>query len=154
MHRLEGKFPGYNYINKDEIKSVTNLLKSKELNRYAGYKKIKFCDIFENLFKKLLKKKYALAVNSGTAALQCALFSLNLKKNDEIIIPNFGWSSDLMAIISLGATPVMVDIGENLGLDFEKVKKAITKNTKAIINIHMRGQPNNINITNYLKKKK
>ena len=57
MHRLEGKFPGYNYINKDEIKSVTNLLKSKELNRYAGYKKIKFCDIFENLFKKLLKKK-------------------------------------------------------------------------------------------------
>ena len=56
MHRLEGKFPGYNYINNDEIRSVSKLLKSKELNRYAGYRKKKFCDILENKFKKLIKK--------------------------------------------------------------------------------------------------
>ncbi len=154
MHRLEGKFPGYNYINNDEIKSVSKLLKSKELNRYAGYNKNKFCDILEDKFKKLIKKKFALVVNSGTAALQCALFSLNLKKNDEIIIPNFGWSADLMAIISLGAKPVMVDIRENLGLDTEKLKKAITNKTKAVINIHMRGLPNNINNLKFFLKKK
>ena len=154
MHRLEGKFPGYNYINKEEIKSVSALLKSKELNRYAGFKKKKFCDVLENTFKRLFNKKYALAVNSGTAALQCALFSLDLKKKDEIIIPNFGWSADLMAIISVGATPVIVDIGENLGIDSEKIKKAINRNTKAIINIHMRGLPNILSLKKYLKKKK
>jgi len=155
MHRLEGKFPGSNYLNEDEIKLVTKVIKSKELNRYAGFKKKKYCDLLENNFKKLFNKRYALSVNSGTAALQCALFSLKLKKNDEIIIPNFGWSSDLMAIISAGATPVIVDINQNLGLDINKIKKNITKKTKAIINIHMRGNPNDFeNITQYIKKKK
>ena len=59
-----------------------------------------------------------------------------------------------MAIISLGAKPVMVDIRENLGLDTEKLKKAITNKTKAVINIHMRGLPNNINNFKVFLKKK
>ena len=155
MNKLEGKFPGCNYIDHKELDSVKKIFKTKEFNRYAGFKKNKFCDLLEKKFRKKFDKKYALSVNSGTAALQCALFSIKLKKGDEIIIPNFGWSSDLMAIISFGATPVMVDIGENLGLDFQKVKNQINKKTKAIINIHMRGHPNDHNkIKKYIKNKK
>ena len=100
--------------------------------------KNKFCDLLENSEK--FDKKYAY-VNSGTAALQCALFSIKLKKGDEIIILNFGWSSDLMAIISL----VQLIRILRKSIRFSKVKNQINKKTKAIINIHMRGHPNDHN---------
>ena len=65
--------------------------------------------IFENKFKNFIGKKYSSAVSSGTAALEIALKCLDLKKYDEVIIPNFTIISNLLAVIKVGAKPVAVD---------------------------------------------
>ena len=69
-----------------------------------------FVKQFEKEFSKYINKKYAIAVANGTAALEIALKSLNLKKNDEVILPDCTWISCAKAIKYLGAKPIFADI--------------------------------------------
>tara|TARA_Y100000389_G_C17462852_1_gene523131 strand:+ start:2108 stop:3244 length:1137 start_codon:yes stop_codon:yes gene_type:complete len=155
MKKLFGQFPGGNHIDKAEIKNILDVLKSKSPYRYSGINLKNYCDRFEYKMAKYTDKKYCLAVNSGTAALHCAIHAIGIKKNDEIIIPAYGWSSDLMSIIASNAKPVIAPINSDLNLDINKIKKIITKKTKAIIIIHMRGYPCNfLKIKKFLNKKK
>ena len=68
-----------------------------------------FVKDFENNFAKYNKRKYGVAVSSGTAALEIALKSLNLKKNSEVIIPAFTIISSALSVIKSGLKPVLVD---------------------------------------------
>ena len=69
----------------------------------------KFVTEFEKKFANFNKRKFGISVSSGTAALEIALKSLNLKKNDEVIIPTFTIISSIICIIKLGLKPVLVD---------------------------------------------
>tara|TARA_Y100001970_G_scaffold207122_1_gene252330 strand:+ start:15204 stop:16358 length:1155 start_codon:yes stop_codon:yes gene_type:complete len=97
---------------------------------------------FENQFGKYNKRRYAVAVSSGTAALEIAIKSLNLKKGDEIIIPTFSIISSALCVIKFGLKPVLVDSNlKTWNMDVNEVLKKITKKTKAIIVTHIYGFP-------------
>ena len=116
----------------------------------------KFVKKFENNFSKYNSRKYGVAVSSGTAALEVALKSLNLKKNSEVIIPAFSIISTALCVIKCGLKPVLVDCNlYTWNVDPETVLKKISKKTSAIILTHIYGLPVNLaKILNIAKKKK
>ena len=112
-------------------------------------------EIFEKSFSKLCNVRYSISCGNGTDALILALMSLDLKKNDEIILPAFSYYSTLSSIISLNLKPVFVDINEgNPSIDLTDLKKKITKNTKAIIGVHLFGSVENFDLIKGIIKKK
>lgn len=95
---------------------------------------------FEKNVTSFVKAKYAIAVNSGTAALQAALYALDVKKGDEVLLPSFTFVATANAIVSTGAKPIFVDIlKENYTIDPDDLEKKITKKTRAIIPVHLYG---------------
>ena len=96
---------------------------------------------FEEEFLAYLGTGYGVATNSGTAALHMALFSMNLKKGDEVIVPSFTFVSSASAISYVGANPVFADIERStLTIDPASIEDNITDRTKAIIVVHYGGQ--------------
>lgn len=100
---------------------------------------------FEVIFAKYIGNKYAIALNSGTDALQLSLKGLDIGKDSSVIIPNITYPAVGLAVAYVGAEPIPIDIKkENLEIDENLVEKNIKKNTKAIIAVHMFGRPCNI----------
>lgn len=97
---------------------------------------------FEKNISKLLKRKFAASVSSGTAALEIAIKTLNLKSNSEIIIPAFNIISAANAIIKNNLKPILVDSNlKNWNMCLNDFERKITKNTKAVIVTHTYGFP-------------
>ena len=96
-------------IEKDEINEVLSVLREKSLTSAAnaGGKRVQE---FERLLASYVKSKYAVAVNSGTAALQAALYALDIKQGDEVLLPSFTFVASANSVLSVGAKPVFVDI--------------------------------------------
>ena len=98
-------------------------------------------------FAKYIGHKYGIAVSSGTAALDIAVRVLNLKKGDEIIIPNFTIISNIIPAINLGLKIKLIDCDiKTWNIDVEKIIKAINKKTKAIIITHIYNYPSRIDV--------
>lgn len=96
---------------------------------------------FENQFAQYCEAKYGIGVNSGTDALHLALRAAGVKEGDEVIVPAYTFIATALAVSYTGAKPVFVDIEEDIyNMDPEKLKKAITPRTKAIIPVHLYGQ--------------
>ena len=111
--------------------------------------------VFEEEFAQYCDAKYAVGVNSGTDALYLALAALDIDKDDEVILPSFTFIATALCVSYTGAKPVFVDIEEATGnLDPQQLKKAITKKTKAIIPVHIYGQPAEMNAINTIAKEK
>ncbi|NQT07027.1 MAG: aminotransferase class V-fold PLP-dependent enzyme [Candidatus Omnitrophica bacterium] len=138
---LFGAFPGARYIGKEELNSVASVIRARSPYRFYGLDLKNKVESLENNCCRSFGRKYALALSSGTAALHAALFSIGVSEGDEVIIPAYGWISNLMPILALGAIPVIVPVDGGLGLDTSLLEKAISKRTKAIIAVHMRGYP-------------
>lgn len=96
-------------------------------------------DQFEKKIAKMTGSKYAIGVGSGSSALYLALKGIGVKKGDEIITTPLTWIITLNAIAECGAIPVCVDIDEDFNIDPNKIEKAITKKTKAIVPVHFTG---------------
>ena len=97
---------------------------------------------FEKAFASNIQTSHAVGCNSGTDALILALRSLNIGKNDEVITSSFSFFATAEAISSVGAKPVFVDIDpENYLMDLSSIEKVITKNSKAILPVHLFGYP-------------
>jgi perosamine synthetase len=97
---------------------------------------------FESLWANFCNRKFGVAVSNGTTGLIAAVYALGLKKNDEVIVPNFTIISCGLAIKLAGATMVPVDCEiDTFNIDIEKLKLSINKNTKAILVVHIYGQP-------------
>ena len=110
---------------------------------------------FEKNFSNFIGHKYSVAVSSGTAALEIAVKSLNLKKGDEVIIPNFTIISNALAVIKSNLKIKLIDCElKNWNMDFKKVIAAITNNTKAIIVTHIYNFPFRIDLLRKICKKK
>lgn len=94
--------------------------------------------------------KHAVAMNSGTDALLLALRALNVGPGDEVIVPDFTFVATATAVLLAGATPVMVDVEpETLTLDLRQAAQRINRKTRAIIPVHLYGQP--VDMTALLK---
>ena len=101
-----------------------------------------FVKEFEKKFAKKVNRKYGISVSNGTAALQLAFESLNLKKGDEVILPSFTIISCVLPIIRAGLEPVLVDSDlRTWNMNVEQVEKKVSKKTKAIIAPHIYGLP-------------
>ena len=116
---------------KEEKRALINVINSGWLT--TGKKTTSF----EDKFKKFKKAKYALALNSCTAALHLSLQMLNLKKNDEVITSAMTFSSTINSIIISGAKPVLADVDlSTQNIDPTDIEKKITKKTKALLIVH------------------
>ena len=137
-------------VTKIYARSVSNVIKTGWISSEGANIKN-----FENKFSKFIGHKYSVAVSSGTAALDIAVKSLNLKKNAEIIIPNFTIISNALAVIKLGFKIKFIDCDmKDWNMNLKKIESSITKNTKAIIATHIYNFPFRIDKLKKICKKK
>ena len=127
-------------IGKEEIDAVVKVLESGVLTHGLGAGPI--VTKFEKNFAKFMGAKHAIAVNTGTAALHLALAAANLKTGDEVILPSFTFVATAEVVVMAGAKPVFVDVNpETYNISPEKIEKAITKKTRAIMPVDLYGLP-------------
>lgn len=99
-------------------------------------------EIFEEKFAKFTGSKFAIGVGNGLNALELGMRALGIGRDDEVITPANSFIASSSAISFTGATPVLVDCEENtFNIDPKKIKEKITKKTKAIMPVHLYGQP-------------
>lgn len=123
-------------ISKMEIKEVVDTLESGWITLGPKTKK------FEEQFRNFIGCKHAIAVSSCTAGLHLSLVAANIRAGDEVITTPFTFAATSHVIIHVGAKPVFADIDPNtFNIDIEKMEAAITPKTKAIIPVHIAGQP-------------
>jgi perosamine synthetase len=121
----------------NELEYVTDCIKTGWISSQGAY-----VTKFEDCFGRYVGVPNVLAVSNGTNALHLALVALGLGADDEIIVPNFTFIAPVNAILYVGAKPVLVDVDpETWTIDVELIEKAITKKTKAIVPVHLYGQP-------------
>jgi perosamine synthetase len=109
---------------------------------------------FEKQFADYCNVKYASVVSNGTAALHLALLANDIKKGDEVIIPDFTMIATAFAVCYTGAIPVFVDVDEKTwNINANKIEKKITNKTKAIIPVHIFGLPCDMNAIRKIAKK-
>lgn len=109
---------------------------------------------FEREFSEFCNRKHGVAVSNGTAALHLALVALGIGPGDEVIVPDFTFAASANAVLHSGAKPVLVDVNlEYWTIDPSEVEKAITPRTKAIMPVHIYGQPCDMNAIMKIAKK-
>jgi dTDP-4-amino-4,6-dideoxygalactose transaminase len=139
--------PGFEWIGKEEEKEVLEVLRNRWLFRYGDEKDPAFkrkVKSLEEMIEQRFGTKHALAVTSGTAALITALSALGIGPGDEVIVPGYTFIGSISSIIVARAIPVLAEIDESLTLDPEDVERRITPRTKAIMAVHMLGNPCNL----------
>lgn len=95
----------------------------------------------ERAAEELFGCDHALAVHSGTSALEAALAACAIGPGDEVLVPAFTFIATALAVVRVGATPVVCDIDESLGLAPEHLDAFLSRRTKAVIPVHMLGAP-------------
>jgi dTDP-4-amino-4,6-dideoxygalactose transaminase len=100
-----------------------------------------FVEEFEKAFSSYIGCKHTIGVSNGTTALHLAMLALNIGPGDEVIIPANTFIATAWGVSHAGATPVFVDCDETWNIDTEKIESVITPKTKAIIGVHLYGQP-------------
>jgi dTDP-4-amino-4,6-dideoxygalactose transaminase len=123
-------------VGEEEINAARKILKSKFLAQGEEVKK------FEKNFSSYIGTKFGIATSNGTTALHAALIALEIKEGDEVITTPFSFFSSSSCILMQKAKPIFVDIDpKTYNIDPEKIKEKISKRTKAIIPVHLYGQP-------------
>lgn len=113
-----------------------------------------FVEEFEQNFASFCGTKYAVGVNNGTSALQLAIIALGIGKGDEVIVPSNTFIATAWGVSYSGATPVFVDCTpDTWQIDVNAAEARINSNTKAIIGVHLYGQPFDIEGIRALCKK-
>ena len=115
----------------------------------------KYTYLFEKSFANYNKSKYCLVTSSGTSSLEIILKAMNIKNNDEVVVPSHTFIATASAVMNVGAKPIFCDIDENFLLDFSKLDRLINKRTKAVIIVHFGGLIHDeiFKIKKYLSKK-
>ena len=96
-------------------------------------------EVFDKKFAKACAMPHCVGVASGTSAVYLALKALGIGQGDEVITTPMSWIATLNALRKTGATPVFVDVGDDLNMDVQQIEAAITPRTKAILPVHFTG---------------
>ncbi len=134
--------PGSQWIGREEIAEVMDVLESGSLFRYGSLDDPKFKHkvyTFEKEFADACGVRHALAVSSGSGALICALKAMGIGPGDEVIVPAYTFIASFSSIIFAGGVPVLTEIDQSLDIDPADIERRLTKRTKAIMPIHMLG---------------
>ncbi len=134
-------------IGKEEKEALLDVIESGYLFRYGDFQNPKFKAkvwSLEQDFADYTKASHALAVSSGTTALVTALLALKIGPGDEVIVPGYTFIASITSIIFAKAIPILAEVDETLTLDPEDVRKKITPRTKAIMVVHMLGNPGHL----------
>ena len=124
-------------LNGNEFKYLTDAFFSSWISSTGAY-----INKFENAFSHYSDCSYGVSVSNGTVALHLALVVLGIGKGDEVIVPDLTFAATINAVLHANATPVIVDIEEESWcISPSEIEKAITERTKAIIPVHLYGQP-------------
>lgn len=124
------------HITDKDRKSVMSVLQTDNLSLGPKYLE------FEKKFAKKIGAKYACAVSSGTAGLHLVMLACGIKEGDEVITTTFSFVASANVILYVGAKPVFADVDPlTYNIDPEKIEEKITKKTKAILVVHIFGQP-------------
>lgn len=129
------------WIDNEEKEEIIKVIDENALTSAArdGGKRVQE---FESSLRTFLNVKHVVAVNSGTAALHAALLALDIKSDDEVLLPSFTFVATANAVVASGAKPVFVDINtKDYTIDLRDLKKKISKKSKAIIPVHLYGHP-------------
>jgi dTDP-4-amino-4,6-dideoxygalactose transaminase len=136
--------PGAYWFGKEEIEAAMEVLHSGYLFRYGDENDQKFLHKVSDLEKEFARYcdiYFALATSSGTSSLVASLLALGLNPGDEIIVPAYTFVASYSSVIFVGLVPVLAEIDESLTLDPEDIEHRITPRTKAIMPVHMLGNP-------------
>ena len=97
---------------------------------------------FEAAFSNYCRNAHAVAVNNGTAALHATLLALGIGPGEEVIVPAFTFYATASAVCMCGAKPVFADVDENtFNISIDSVQEAVSRRTRAVIGVHLFGQP-------------
>lgn len=128
------------FLNGNEEKYVMDCMRSGWISSSG-----KYVTEFENAFADYCDCNYGVAVCNGTVSLHLALAALGIKEGDEVIIPSFTMIASAFAVCYTGAKPVFVDAdGETWNIDVAKIEEKITSKTRAIMPVHIFGNPCNM----------
>jgi len=127
---------GHQWIDEKDIKEVVKVLKSDWITQGPNVEE------FEKKIAEYCKVKYAVAVSSGTAALQAAYTVAGIGSGDEVITTSLTFAATANMIVQCGGKPVFADIqGDTLNIDSKEIEKKITNKTKAVAPVDFAGQP-------------
>ena len=151
MRTFRTAFP---YFPEEDIENILNdfreILEGKEMLTMG-----KYVSSFETKFADFCGCRYAVSTNSCSSALEISLNILDLKKEDEVIVPVQTFVATGSCVVRAGATPVFCDTDDNFLINFEDLKSKITEKTKAVIVVHYAGliSENILKIRDYLKER-
>jgi dTDP-4-amino-4,6-dideoxygalactose transaminase len=136
--------PGSYVLGEEEKKELLDVIESGALFRYGvpgvdGFKH-KVAS-FEEEMKKTIEIKHAVATSSGTGSLLCCLAALGIGAGDEVIVPGYTFIASISAIILSNAIPVLAEVDDSLTIDPKRIEELITPQTRAIMPVHMLGNP-------------
>lgn len=140
--------PGMELIGEEEKREVLEVLESGYLFRYGSESDPRFKAKVWRLEQEVAAfagVPHAVAVNSGTSALLTALSGLGVGPGDEVIVPGYTFVASMSAVVYARAVPVLAEVDETLNLDPADVEQRIAPRTKAILAVHMLGNPARLN---------
>lgn len=130
-------------IGNEEVEAVRRVIESKQLFK-VNNGDLQETQNAETELREKLGVNHALLMTSGHAALASGLVALGIGPGDQVIIPAYTYIATAIAVLEAGAIPVIAEIDESLTIDPADVEKKITKYTKAIIPVHIKGFPSNM----------
>ena len=148
--------PGYYWIGKEEEEELVSLIRARYLFRYGDPKDPAFKHRAKTLEEEVAQKfgvRYALALSSGTAALITAMAAAGLGPGDEVIVPGYTFIASMSSIIFCNAVPILAEVDASLTLDPRDVEARITPHTRAILAVHMIGNPCDLEALGRIAKK-
>jgi dTDP-4-amino-4,6-dideoxygalactose transaminase len=136
--------PGSQWIGKEELAELMDVMESGYLFRYGNLEDPNFKHkvyTFEQEFAAHCGARYALATSSGSGALVAALKAIGIGPGDEVIVPAYTFIATYSSIIFAGGVPVLAEIDRSLDIDPADIEHRITEKTRAIMPVHMLGNP-------------
>ncbi len=138
-------------IGQEEIDAVARVIRSKHLFKVGG--ELNEVKNFELELCERSKAAYSVLMTSGKATLISALIGMGIGPGDEVIVPGYTYIASALAVVAVGAMPVIAEIDDTLTLDPADVERKITERTKVILPVHIQGFPCNLDALSELAKK-
>lgn len=137
---------GHPIIDEGVFDDITKIIRSGNLQGFTGtpvgYRGGEYVQRFEKAFADYMGVRYAIALNSATAALHAALIACGIGSGDEVIVTPYSFSASASCVLMVNGIPVFVDIeDETFNIDPDLIERAITPKTKAILPVHLCGHP-------------